>query len=339
MSRTIGIDYDVHPYSDSDEPRVLHLLKTSLGEGPTGIRTDHFFRWKHVDNPFGRSFMLIAEHEGNLVGFRSFMRWRLQAAAGELHAVRAVDTATHPEYQGRGIFSRLTRDALDALTGDADLVFNTPNDKSGPGYLKMGWTRVAPVPVAVRVRRPLRFASNLSSLKSGAPNRARPQIDAEPVARVLAHETDLADLFACQRADGRLATPRSLEYLRWRYSGARGLDYHAVIIEGSAGLDGIAIFRVRARGALWETTIAEVIVRPGDERAAREVLRRATRAARVDHITTHSPDGSAAARACPRAGFVPSRRGLVLFVNPLRSDLQPAPTALSSWALSLGDVE
>ena len=55
------------------------------------------------------------------------------------------------------MFSRLTRAALDALDGQVDLVFNTPNGKSGPGYLKLGWREVGRVPVAVRVRRPLRL--------------------------------------------------------------------------------------------------------------------------------------------------------------------------------------
>ena len=46
---------------------------------------------------------------------------------------RAVDTATDPEFQGRGIFTRLTLEALDALPAEGvELVFNTPNARASP---------------------------------------------------------------------------------------------------------------------------------------------------------------------------------------------------------------
>src|SRR5207247_2560043 len=123
-----------------------------------------FFRWKHVDNPFGRSFMLVAEAEERILGLRAFMRWRFAAGGREVGAVRAVDTATHPDFQGRGIFSLLTRAALDSLPADVGFVFNTPNEKSGPGYLKMGWHEVGRIPIAIRVRNPMGFVRRARSL-------------------------------------------------------------------------------------------------------------------------------------------------------------------------------
>ena len=124
---------DVRPYRDDDEASVLDLLAVTLGGGPAGRRPADFFRWKHLENPAGRSFMLVAELAGQIVGFRAFMRWRFQADGAELRAVRAVDTATHPDHQGKGIFSTLTLRALDELRGETDLVFNTPNAASLPG--------------------------------------------------------------------------------------------------------------------------------------------------------------------------------------------------------------
>ena len=124
---------DVRPYRDDDEASVLDLLAVTLGGGPAGRRPADFFRWKHLENPAGRSFMLVAELAGQIVGFRAFMRWRFQADGAELRAVRAVDTATHPDHQGKGIFSTPTLRALDELRGETDLVFNTPNAASLPG--------------------------------------------------------------------------------------------------------------------------------------------------------------------------------------------------------------
>jgi GNAT superfamily N-acetyltransferase len=330
-------DVGVRVYRDTDEARVLGLLGASLGGGPAGVRAPASFRWKHFENPFGDSLMLLAEADDRLVGLRAFMRWRCTRGDRDLTAVRAVDTATHPEFQGRGIFSRLTLAALATLRGEVDLVFNTPNEKSLPGYLKMGWRVVGVVPIRVRIRRPFRLARHARSLRNhvstagaGPPRR----VMAPPASEALRDPEALSLLL--ERTDsfpGRLSSPRTVDYLRWRYGSAPLLDYRAV---GDA--DAVAIFRVRPRGALWETTVSELIVPEGDVLAARRALRTVARVADTDHLTFSFPPGSTADRAVRRSTFrVPG--GMTLVANPLAPDLEPDPTLLSSWALSLGDLE
>jgi GNAT superfamily N-acetyltransferase len=323
----------VRPFVDEDLPRVLGLLDASLGGGPAGRRPPGFFRWKHLDNPFGRSLLLVAEHEDRLIGLRAFMRWQFQAGGRTLQAVRAVDTATHPEYQGRGVFSRLTRAALDALDGRVDLVFNTPNGKSGPGYLKLGWREVGKVPVAVRVRRPLRLLA-----ARGGTARPAPPVAADPAAAALQDGRALAVLLAREPAAAGLATPRTPQYLRWRYGAAPLLGYRAVTEERDGELAGLALFRVRPRGGLWESTVAEVLA-GGDAATARRLLRQVARAAPVDHLTLHAPARSPLARAARRAGYLPSPAGIRLVANPRTAGIRPDPTRLDAWALSLGDLE
>jgi GNAT superfamily N-acetyltransferase len=318
---------------DEDLPRVLGLLDASLGGGPAGRRPPELFRWKHADNPFGPSLLLVAEHDGRLIGLRAFMRWRFQAGALVLAAVRAVDTATHPDYQGMGVFSKLTRAALDALDGQVDLVFNTPNGKSGPGYLKLGWREVGRVPVAVRPRRPLRL------LAAGrARTRPAPPVAADPAALALEPGDAVARLLAREPAARGLATVRSVGYLRWRYGAAPLLGYRAVTEERGGELAGLALFRVRPRGRLWESTVAEVLA-GGDPATARRLLRRVAAAAPVDHLTLHAPARSPLAGAARRAGFLPSPAGIHLVANPRTAGLRPDPTRLDAWALSLGDLE
>jgi GNAT superfamily N-acetyltransferase len=328
----------VRPYEEQDEPGVLDLLTASLGEGPAGGRAPEFFRWKHEDSPFGRSLMFVAEADGRIVGLRAFMRWEFRSGESTLHAVRAVDTATHPDYQRLGIFSALTREALNSLDG-VDFVFNTPNEKSLPGYLKLGWSVVEEIPISLRVRRPLRFIGRLRGSRGSADQALdRPSVQAEVGEAVLQDELS-ALLDEAAAPDLRLSTDRHLAYLRWRYSSAPFLDYRVVSEERAGRVVGLAIFRVRPRGRLWESTIAEVIVAPGDASAARSLFRKVVAASHVDHLTCSFPRSSDAARAARRCGFLPTPGGMTFVVKPLRSEVDPDPTAYRSWALSLGDVE
>src|SRR5262249_47629907 len=102
------------------------------------------------NNPFGRSPMWVACDGARVVALRTFLRWEFVVDNEPVRAVRAVDTATDPDYQSRGIFTRLTRSALDELRDDGvEMVFNTPNSQSLPGSLKMGWLVVGHLPVSI----------------------------------------------------------------------------------------------------------------------------------------------------------------------------------------------
>jgi len=332
---------EVRPYADEDESKALELLRRTLGEGPVGERSPEFFRWKHIANPFGRSFMLVAELDGQIVGLRAFMRWRFRAGEESFRAVSAVDTATHPDFQGKGIFSQLTRAALDHVRGEAEFVYNTPNEKSLPGYLKMGWEKVATVPISVRVVRPAHFLGGIRSPRGSLHSHHEPpSIHADRAADLLSAGPALASLVEEDASsDRRLKTERDVKYLAWRYQAVPRLDYRAVSKWRGDQLRGVAIFRVRARARLWEATVTELLVPAGDRATARTLLGEVRRSVRVDHLTCHFPSGSTAARAARRRGFVRSPRGVTFVVNSLGKDLHPDPRSFGSWALSLGDLE
>lgn len=330
----------VRPYTDDDEPRVLDLLRQTLGEGPAGNRSAEFFTWKHLESPFGPSFMLVAEADGQIVGLRAFMRWHFRSGERILNAVRAVDTATHPNYQRRGIFSKLTNEALSSLRDSVDFVFNTPNANSLPGYLKMGWKRAGRLPVLIRPCRPMAFARGLGSIKSSLePSRGRPDIAADTAAELF-FDSDVTRLLERTDDQGdRLQTTRTVDYLKWRYAQAPHLDYRVVREFDAGRLCGLAIFRVRPRGILWESSIADMVVVPGDHRTLRRLLRRVDAAAAADHMTClHSGQAGQSIRAL-RDGFLRSPGAVTVVVNPLGHEVAPDPFNRRSWALSLGDLE
>jgi GNAT superfamily N-acetyltransferase len=347
-------DLVVRPLEPSDRTAVVSLLMSSMGGGPAGVITDEFFQWKHLANPFGVSPGLVAVHDDEIVGVRLFLRWELRASDQRVRAVRAVDTATHPSHQGQGIFRRLTLDLLHQLeaAGEVDLVFNTPNGNSRPGYLKMGWREVGTLPVRLGIAHPIAFVKGLrtaaaatatatrsSNIHSGdSPDRPLPSPPFAAAEEVLTERADEIESLIAEsgRPDG-LHTPRSWDYLRWRYAQAPGLDYRGIVIESAGRLSGVAFGRMRPRGRLHEFTLSEVMVRQDDSGAVRRLLREARRSG-ADHVAVHTPtpELSSAART---AGYITAPgRGLGLTANPRRA-LPLDPCEVKSWHLSLGDLE
>jgi GNAT superfamily N-acetyltransferase len=137
----------IRPPHTTELPAIIQLLKASLGDG-SSEKSERYWNWKHVNNPFGASPVLVAEENGELIGIRAFMRWDWQMGDKVYRCLRAVDTATHPAHQGKGIFKKLTLQLIEEAGKQGyDFIFNTPNTQSTPGYLKMAWKTWGKVPL------------------------------------------------------------------------------------------------------------------------------------------------------------------------------------------------
>lgn len=314
--------------TDADRPAVLDLLAESLGWDRDATFAE-FFDWKHAQNPFGASPAWVAVEHEEVVGFRTFLRWQFEHPDGRLRrAVRAVDTATSPAYQGRGIFRRLTMTAIEEFTADGvDFVFNTPNANSRPGYLRMGWSTVGRLPIVARVRG---LSNALRMRASRVPAERWPVATTAgtPAAELLA-DPRVGDLLASVGAPARLRTARTPAYLRWRY-GLPVLGYRAIAIDDDPA-SGLAVFRVRRRGDATEAGVSDLLVPHGATATRRRLLGLVARESGADYAIR-------VGRPMPRARFLPlPRQGPILTWRPLAD--QAPPPRLRDLDLSLGDVE
>ncbi len=323
MATVTKADLEIRAARTEDEPAVLQLLGRSLG-WKAGEPHEEFFHWKHHENPFGVSPAWVALHGERIVGYRTFLRWSFVDDDGKhLRALRAVDTATDPDYQGMGIFRTLTLRGVAelTLTGDA-FIFNTPNDQSRPGYLKMGWSVARRLPTGV-----------LPSGPAALPRIVKSRVPAEkwseqtsvgvPAGEALADPAVASALLEHAPARGA-RTRRTPEYLAWRTS-FEPLSYRLLLASKDAAEGGI-IFRLRRRGPTVEAAVVE-----------RLVPDRVTGARLIGQLLRQSnADYAIGLRTGPSAGLVPlPKQGPLLTTRPLAS----SPPRAVNWTLSLGDVE
>ncbi len=307
------VKVDVRRATQSDLPEILDVLRAALGEPPGLERTPALWEWKHVENPFGRSIVLVAESGGHIAGVRAFMRWELLDPSGAtIRCVRAVDTATHPEHHRQGIFRTLTMSAVEEARAEGiHLIFNTPNRRSGAGYLKMGWSEVGGIPVMI--------SPKMRLLRPGRAS-AGPLVDA-PLGSPRETPTD--------RDPIGLRTPRTGEYLEWRFGSHPSATYRSVQ-DG----DGWVIVRENTRSGRAELVVSEMLgPNPGP------ALRRARAGTSADYLVGTFLAGSPERRTALLSGMIPipRKRALTLFARPL-VDLGPI-SRLSAWDLTIGDLE
>lgn len=227
----------------ADLTEIVALLRISLGE-KLMPKSEAFFSWKHFQNPFGESVVWLAKEGERLVGVRAFMNWQWENKEGVCTAVRAVDTATHPDFQGKGIFSKLTMKAVETCeTENIGFVFNSPNKISIKGYLKLGWYTNGKMPIVVK---PI--------LRNLFKNNCNPEEDLYRAYAVSAALSGLADSWKPNVVGAYYSTPLSKHYLAWRYRDCPVAKYGAIIQPGQFGI----IFRFKKHDKWMECRITEV---------------------------------------------------------------------------------
>jgi len=257
-----------------DLEEILDVCSVSLGW--TDAEFDRaLFTWKHDTNPFGRSLIMVAETSGGLVAVRPFMRWRFRRGDETLTAVRAVDTATHPDARGQGLFRTLTETGLEVLRDEgAGIVFNTPNDKSRPGYLKMGWHEAGHIPLGIRLRS-LAVIPRLSGARVAAEKPSLPTTIGLSVDDGLAASSRERTM-----TSNRWATDHDDESLLWRF--ARGpIQYRW--IPGPAGSG--TVIRARRRGSATELLVAATVGK-ADDAARTAAIKTCMRRVGADYCLT-----------------------------------------------------
>lgn len=302
--------------NENDIPGILNVLKASLGE-TSSKKTEEVWRYKHIDNPFGESLVLVAEEAGIIVGVRAFMRWQWQKGEKVFSAFRAVDTATHPEHQGKGIFKKLTLKALELGKQRGDhFVFNTPNNQSKPGYLKMGWRELGKVKTTLVPVNPLYWNNKRRFEAYVGPEK---KISSE---LLLQWNKDL-------EIENHIFTPKSSDYLDWRYIN-NPLQQYKLEVNENVFIAGY----IKDRGKVKELRISELIFYSDISKIlVRNTIREWAKESGANFISF----GSSFHNELFKTGIA-GNFGPVLTFKPLNLD-QPGFTNLNSWAYSLGDLE
>ncbi len=303
---------------EDDVGEILEVLKAALGETPLLKRSKELWSWKHQSNPFGPSIVLLATSGDRIAGVRALMRWDLVTPDGAtVECVRPVDTATHPDFERKGIFRRLTMESLDLARGQGiDLVFNTPNPKSGAGYLSMGWQEVAPIGVMVR----LRVGRSVHPVPGTSPALA----DVVPTSRPF-RPIDTMD-----RPPRGLRTARTQRYQEWRFGSHPTARYGLV----GSGV-GAAVVRSGVRGARTEVVLSDLLGGAGPSE-----VRRAHRGHRARYMAGFFSKGSPERLAAISGGMapIPGIKALRLVALPL-TDLDIDVFDLGCWDIATSDLE
>ncbi|MGZ5190016.1 MAG: GNAT family N-acetyltransferase [Flavisolibacter sp.] len=320
-----------------DRPAIVELLRKSLGESSIP-KSELLWQWKHEKNPFGPSHILLAEEKNTLLGLRAFLQWEWSWKGKIYKSIRAVDTATHPDHQGKGIFKKLTLQQIElSKQRGVSFVFNTPNDQSKPGYLKMGWIELGKLPLKLKLLRPLSLAySRIFKEKSSKVENQQPSHDNWAPA-ILNLVNDLSG-----KSD-QLSTRLSPEYISWRYEKNPLFNYNYFTDSKTF----LIISRIKSHSFAQELRIVEIILLNSlaDHKKTNAEIRKQVlqfcKSNTIDFISISGLEYLLHKDCLKWMGLIPIRAlGPDITLRDLNmNDKFPELLNMNNWAYSLGDLE
>lgn len=307
-----------------EESAIVSLLKQSLGESLLP-KSEAYWKWKHTDNFFGPSKVILAKEGDELIGVRAFMRWEWQRADARITAVRAVDTATHPAYQGKGIFRKLTMQAVDECKAEGvKMVFNSPNPKSMAGYLTMGWQLAGRMPMNV----------SMGSLfpRSYDESFASEVFSKYPVSFML---NELGDDWIYPAGDSLFQTPLTAAYLKWRYHLCPVATYGCC----GTGKEFGFVFRLKRIGRFFELRICDIWYEQSNSLSPQAVRSFKALLKFIRPAIVTMAAGTPGSITRQLSFWLSLRRGPLTTVRPLAENDLSLFLGFKHWAPSTGSME
>lgn len=126
-------------YNEIKHLDELAKLEQYLWKGRSESDLKNIFKWKYQKSD-NISNAFVALDQGKLVAFRGFFINRYKVQNKILPIAVFADTVTHPSYRGKGLFSILSKIGIEFLRehGVIGVLALSSNEKSSPGYLKLG---------------------------------------------------------------------------------------------------------------------------------------------------------------------------------------------------------
>ena len=342
-----------------DLPRISEFRKKHFGHSLVRSHETEYYRWKCYGNPVLAGEMWLAEDGGRLVGIKNVTPKPMKVLGEVMPVAETGDTFTHPDYQGRGIFTRLFQAAREkGMDRAIGLIYGTPNRNSLPGYMRR--LNYAQVPISVRsLAKPLfprqilkkmlpvpflaylvSPALEVFSRMMFAVGKASAGRNGIHVSEAPSFPDDTDDLWEEVSGQYDVSLVRNREYLEWRY--VANPDTYSILIARDQR-DALMGFMVTKTGFEEDVALGYVVdflVPEGRTDILTTLLTVALDRfyqQRVSSVAVWSIKGSHAGSVFRRFGFIPrAKNPLLCYQNEVGRELT---SKTYKWHLAMGDTD
>ncbi|MBI4304543.1 MAG: GNAT family N-acetyltransferase [Chloroflexi bacterium] len=280
-------------FREGDEKLILQLRHVIRGD----THSTEYWRWRYLNNPAGRAIMWLAVADGIAVGHSAMIPTLVKIGDTSVRGGLAVDNWTHPDFRRQGIFFTLhTKILEDAAREGIQLAYTFPNQLSYPGFMKLKYSDLFPVPsmrkvvnwvlaAEARIKVPLiQTVTNVFSPLGGMQerNHAVPEIS---VREVPSFDGRFDEFWTKVSRQYNVLVVRDSRYLNWRYAFNPRYRYRMYVAERGSEILGYVVLNC-TKADIMRGFVADLLVLPDEEDALRALVGKCIESSRAQRVAT-----------------------------------------------------
>jgi GNAT superfamily N-acetyltransferase len=297
LDKRVGVCYlmdksrsvSIRRFKMSDVNSVVRLLELVF-KRPFSLE---WWNWKYRLNPAGfwveDGDIWVAESSGEIVSYYAVIPEKIKFGSETITVAQSVDTATHPDFRGRGLLSTLARKVYSECQKRYRFIYGFPSEMAFKGFLRLGWNdfRVVEFVKFLNYDRPLEnFSKNTSivwtgkallkmlctlkriSLSVQVKKSTRNFVEFQKVDRF---PEEINDFWNKVRLNYKIAVERTATFLNWRFSKNFG-NYQIYIGRNTknGSILGYVVLKKAEYGSKLQNVldIVDICTLPGEEKLA-----------------------------------------------------------------------
>jgi len=217
----------IQPYNPGERERVLRLYRLAHKDREL---PSNYYRWRYEENPFGPPMIDLMFEGKKLIGHYAVCPTVGNIDGIDYPIVLSMNTFTHPDYWGKGIFTRLAKNLYQRILKDYGVlsIYGFPNTNSHYNFIKrLSWNDVFLVPT---VSRDTNIDRKERELKLDSTGSADVRFD---------------DLWNRIKKDRKyiFANARTSNFISWRFTRCPTNKYTILTVGSSSSIEGYAIVK------------------------------------------------------------------------------------------------
>jgi len=239
---------------NKDSEQIISLLNSvfSSQQRSDRVRDLSSWNWKNRENVFEATKIVVAEHEGEIVGTGTLWPFKFQLN-GTIHlAYQTCGLGVSERFRRRGVFRNINQFRIEtAREKNASFLFSFPNSNSLPGYKKMGWAYLGKLKWYVKPLKPVQILKDLLYNKAGSvPYRLDEKYNLEKNQIKYDSTHVQPDKIELLKSDG---------YFNWRYGSHPYFQYGFIQHKKEGDVTYGAVVSVLKKGDFKEMVIIDIV--------------------------------------------------------------------------------
>ena len=351
----MGNELLIQPFNDSGFSRLIELNETTYPG--RDISNQEYLGWEYIRNPDGLALITIGAMERKIISQYVVLPRTFSIDNKLLCGSLSVNTLTHPDYRGMGIFEKLANETFNRCK-EKNILFTIgfPNPISHPVIEKKQiFETIGFLPLLFRPLNP--FVSLIRYIKNRK-NKSGDEIEIYNSDEILSANTGISffdfkndsekyEIFLQKfNNEKQNVTNRSLHFIKWRYVTIPNRKYYILKIEIENKIIALVIFRAKYIFGLRCCIIVDIMTpfNSADVKILLETIHKIAVKNKFDILFTTAPAHSWEYAIIKDFGFysmskylLPQRLAFIV-----KRHLSTSPQQVSDfrkWFLTFGDYD